>query len=60
MTSSNHQRRRSAVDVERGMITSGSFMGDEVAGEVGGVNGKPAPEAGRSPQIPMLSLHGRV
>ena len=30
------------------MDTSGSFMGDGVAGELGGVKGKPASEAGRS------------
>jgi hypothetical protein len=30
------------------MVNSGSFMGGGLTGEIGGVKGKPASEAGRS------------
>jgi hypothetical protein len=46
--SGGDQRRRPAAVAERYMITSGSFMSDWIAGEVGGFKSKPASEAGRS------------
>jgi len=37
------------------VVASGSFMGDGVAGEVGGVKGKPASEAGRSGRCHVIA-----